>query len=255
MLINDQAICIRTTDFSETSQIVTFFTEAHGKIGAIAKGSKRTKSSFGGTLELYSYGPVLYQEASRGGLNTLREYEPRHDVVAALSRHMYGYYCSLLAGELLNKLTQEHDPHPNLYACFLDFLRQVSGAEAQQSGQAVRITQVQALGLLILFQCTLLAETGLKLRIEACGNCHNPPSEGEEEAYFSSQISSLICRDCEASFPDRLPLPPAVLACLRSPSQVVQAPEKTVIAVARLLLHHFTNLLHQRPKTAKYVLP
>lgn len=37
MLIKDYAICIRVIDYSETSQIVTFFTKTAGKISAIAK--------------------------------------------------------------------------------------------------------------------------------------------------------------------------------------------------------------------------
>ena len=46
MLTKDLAICIRTVDYSETSQIVTFFTKAHGKIGAI----ENTLPEFGDIL-------------------------------------------------------------------------------------------------------------------------------------------------------------------------------------------------------------
>ncbi len=56
MLTKDFAICIRAADFSETSQIVTLFTRATGKIKAIAKGSKRPKSKFDGPIEIFSYG-------------------------------------------------------------------------------------------------------------------------------------------------------------------------------------------------------
>ncbi len=254
MLVNDQAICTRTTDFSETSQILTLLTREHGKIGAIAKGSKRAKSSFGGAIEVYAYGPVLYREASQGGLYTLCEFEPRHDIVAGLSRNMHGYYGSLLAGELLNKLIQEHDAHPELYDCLLDFLHRISGADLRTAGGGSAVSRHQALGLLLLFLPTLLAHVGLRLRIDSCGNCQAPPDQRSQEAYFSSQISSLVCRDCEASFPDRLALPLGVLACLRAPSRYLDMSEETVREAVRLLLDHFTYLLHQRPKTAKYVL-
>ncbi|MHC4155757.1 MAG: DNA repair protein RecO, partial [Planctomycetota bacterium] len=56
MLTKDEAICIRAVDYSETSQIVTFFTRANGKVGAIAKGSKRPKSAFDGAIEVFSHG-------------------------------------------------------------------------------------------------------------------------------------------------------------------------------------------------------
>ena len=41
MLINDQAVCIRTIDYSETSQVATFFARNTGKLTVIAKGAKR----------------------------------------------------------------------------------------------------------------------------------------------------------------------------------------------------------------------
>jgi DNA repair protein RecO (recombination protein O) len=254
MLVNDQAVCIRCTDFSETSQIVTFFTREHGKIGAIAKGAKRAKSSFGGAIEVYSYGTLLYREAPQGGLSTLCEFEPRHDIVAGLSRQIHAYYCSLLAGELLNKLTQEHDAHPELFDRLLDFLRRISGADLPMTRGNPVVSRQEALGFLFIFLPELLAEIGLRLHIDSCGNCQTQSGNENAEIYFSSQVSSLICRNCEASFPDRLILSPEVLACLRSPPHIMEAREETVQDAVRLLLGHFTNILHQRPKTAKFVL-
>ena len=69
MLTKDTAICIRAIDYSETSQILTFFTRDTGKIGAIAKGSKRPKSSFGGPFEIFSYGKIVFAESNKDKLN------------------------------------------------------------------------------------------------------------------------------------------------------------------------------------------
>ena len=75
MLKKDLAVCIRTVDYSETSQIVTFFAKDAGKISAIAKGSKRPKSSFDGPIELFAHGPVVYTETSKDKLATLTEFQ------------------------------------------------------------------------------------------------------------------------------------------------------------------------------------
>ena len=75
MLTKDTAICIRTTDYSETSQIVTLFTKAAGKISAIAKGSKRPKSAFDGPLEVLSYGRIVFSDSNREKLATLTEFQ------------------------------------------------------------------------------------------------------------------------------------------------------------------------------------
>jgi len=89
MLKKDLAVCIRTVDYSETSQIVTFFAKDAGKISAIAKGSKRPKSSFDGPIELFAHGPVVYTETSKDKLATLTEFQqqisfsfPMHDLFA-----------------------------------------------------------------------------------------------------------------------------------------------------------------------------
>ena len=75
MLTKDLAICIRAIDYSETSQIVTFFTRASGKIGAIAKGSKRPKSAFDGPIEIFSHGRIVFTDSNKEKLATLTEFE------------------------------------------------------------------------------------------------------------------------------------------------------------------------------------
>ncbi len=64
MLTKDTAICIRAVDYSETSQIVTFFTRETGKINAIAKGSKGPKSAFDGPIELFASGKIVFVQKS-----------------------------------------------------------------------------------------------------------------------------------------------------------------------------------------------
>jgi len=74
MLVKDTAICIRAVDYSETSQIVTFFTRATGRISAIAKGSKRPKSKFDGPIELFSCGNIVFSDSNKEKLATLTEF-------------------------------------------------------------------------------------------------------------------------------------------------------------------------------------
>ncbi|GAG45812.1 unnamed protein product, partial [marine sediment metagenome] len=48
------AICLRASDYSETSQVVAFLTRAEGVVRLLAKGAKRAKSKSGGALDLLS---------------------------------------------------------------------------------------------------------------------------------------------------------------------------------------------------------
>ena len=193
MLIKDQAICIRAVDYSETSQVVTFFARDHGKVGAMAKGAKRPKSAFGGPIEPFSYGDLVLADSPNARLATLTEFQPRFDVVRGLSGILSAYHAALLATELLDKLTQDHDPHPGLYEGFLQFLQEA-------------LTTRTVLPALIGFQWVLLRQIGLQPVLDRCANCQLPYSPTWPRTYFSSSANGLVCRDCEGAFADRVSL-------------------------------------------------
>lgn len=54
-LYRDEAIVIRTQKLGEADRIVTLFTREHGRVRAVAKGVRRTKSKFGARVEPGSY--------------------------------------------------------------------------------------------------------------------------------------------------------------------------------------------------------
>ncbi|MHC4990131.1 MAG: DNA repair protein RecO, partial [Planctomycetota bacterium] len=57
--IQDQAVCIRHWDFSETSQTVSLLSREHGVIRGLAKGAKREKGTFSGGIDLLTVGEVV----------------------------------------------------------------------------------------------------------------------------------------------------------------------------------------------------
>src|SRR6188768_202123 len=54
-LYRDQGIVLRTYKLGEADRIVSFMTERHGKVRAVAKGVRKTKSKFGARLEPMSH--------------------------------------------------------------------------------------------------------------------------------------------------------------------------------------------------------
>ncbi len=257
MLIKDTAICIRAVDYSETSQIVTFFARAAGKISAIAKGSKRPKSAFDGPIEIFSYGKIVFSDSNKEKLATLTEFESACGGAGftGLSNNLFTMNCCLFSAELLNNLTHDYDPHPQLFDDFLQFLQ-----NAQENKN-----KHQMLALLILFQLALLKEVGLQPILSYCVNCktrydirkRGMMDEGRktrDEVYFSSSANGLICRDCEASFPDKLRLTQTAANCLSNLKLLAESQEKTLIEIETVLVHHFTELLGRKPKMAKYIL-
>ena len=67
------AILLRKTKFSETSLIVTWFTEAHGKIKTVAKGARQPKSKFAGGLDLFFDCEIQFARSRKSELHILRE--------------------------------------------------------------------------------------------------------------------------------------------------------------------------------------
>ncbi len=244
MLTKDTAICIRTTDYSETSQIVTLFTRTTGKISAIAKGSKRPKSAFDGPLEVLSFGQIVFSDSSREKLATLTEFQ-QTPASSCTADNLFALNCCLFGAELVNALTHDYDPHPELFDSFLQFLRDTNERQGRKS-----------LSLLILFQLTLLREIGLMPVLNACANCKTKYESRatSNEFYFSSSANGLICGDCEASFPDKIKLTKNAADCLANVKLIAEAEEKTLDEIEKILIHHFTEILHRQPKMAKYVL-
>jgi len=249
MLTKDLAICIRTTDFSETSQIVTFFTRANGKIGAIAKGSKRPKSKFDGPIEVFAQGEIVFADSNKEKLATLTEFQQQPGF-AQLGKDLFALHCCLFAMELLNSMTDDYDPHPELFDSFLHFLRNVDERRTTDNEQR------DVMALLISFQLTLLKEVGLIPVFDSCVNCKT--SHGaratSNEFYFSSSANGLICGDCESSFPDRIRLSKNAANCLADVKKILDADEKTLNEIEKILIHHFTEILRHQPKMAKHVL-
>ncbi|MFA5238883.1 MAG: DNA repair protein RecO [Phycisphaerae bacterium] len=249
MLTKDTAICLRTTDYSETSQIVTLFTRATGKIAAIAKGAKRPKSAFDGPIEILSLGQIVFSDSSRDKLATLTEFQQK-SVFTCKADNLFALNCCLFAAELLNNLTHDYDPHPELFDSFLQFLQHTN--EIRDASDERR----DLLSLLILFQLTLLREIGLMPVLNACVNCrtsHKSRVTGDK-IYFSSSANGLVCKDCEPSFPDRIGLSKNAADCLNNTRLIAQAKESTLIEIEKGLVHHFTEILHKPPKMAKHIL-
>ena len=251
MLTTDIAICIRAIDYSETSQIVTLFTRANGKIRAIAKGSKRAKSAFDGAIEIFSYGKIVFADSKKEKLATLTEFEQQQAFTPA-GDNLFALNCCLLGTELLSNLTNDYDPHSELFDSFLQFLKNTNEL------QAARTEHRDTLALLILFQLALLKEAGLQPVLNYCVNCkttfENRVSRIENQVYFSSSANGLVCRDCEASFPDKIRLIGNTARCLTNFKMLADSNEKTLNEVEKVLLHHFTEILGRPPKMAKHIL-
>jgi DNA repair protein RecO (recombination protein O) len=251
MVVKDKAICIRAIDYSETSQVATFFTRQTGKVTLMAKGSKRARSPFGGTIEIFSSGQAVFSDSGRDKMGTLAEFEQMAETpgTSAIAGDIGTLNCCLFAVELVNLLTTDFDPHPGLFDALVAFL------------QEVKRNNKIALAQLVIFQLKLLREIGLNPVFEYCVNCKNhfdvqpqqAPSGVPHGTYFSNNARGLICRDCQGAFPDGVPIAEKTVNCLANVNSIASADQTTVEQIEGILISYFTDTLGRVPKMAKHI--
>ena len=120
------AIVLKTVEFSETSLIVTLLTKDFGRVSAIAKGARRPKSAFEGSLDLLAVCRVVLIRKTTDALDLVTEAKLIRRFRGAdrsLERLYAGYYIA----EMLRLLTDDHDPHPELYNIAIEAMSQVDG--------------------------------------------------------------------------------------------------------------------------------
>jgi DNA repair protein RecO (recombination protein O) len=71
------AILLRKTKLTESSLIVTWLTELHGKLKTVAKGARQAKSRFAGRLDLFFECEIQFSRSRKSELHALREAELR----------------------------------------------------------------------------------------------------------------------------------------------------------------------------------
>lgn len=243
MVIKDEAICIITIDYSETSQVVTFFTRQTGKVTLLAKGSKRARSAFGGPIEMFSCGKTVFSDSGRDKMGTLVEFEPMAEIPAssAIAGDIGTLNCCLFAVELVNLLTTDFDPHPGLFDALHKLLNEISR------------NKKNALAPLVIFQLKLLREIGLCPVFEFCVNCKNHFDKQLHQVYFSNNARGLICRDCQGAFPDGVPITKKAVNCLADVNSIALADERIIEQIEGILISYFTDILGRTPKMGKYI--
>jgi DNA repair protein RecO (recombination protein O) len=108
------AILLRRTKLSDTSLIITWSTERHGRIKTVARGARRPKSPLAGKLDLFFEAEISFVHSSKSELHTLKEVvlkNPREGLRKDIQRVELGAYFV----ELYELVTESDHASPELY--------------------------------------------------------------------------------------------------------------------------------------------
>jgi DNA repair protein RecO (recombination protein O) len=192
-LYRDAGVVLRTIKLGEADRIVTVFTQAHGKVRAVAKGVRKTTSKFGARLEPTSH---IALQCYRGrDLDVVTQVETI-EANRAL-REGYGLLTHAVPMlEAVDQVGQEHEPNAALYRMLAGALRTL----ATQRSRAVTPA----------FFWKLLSLEGFHPMLDLCARC------GADDAAlvaFDVDEGGMLCAPCARG--GGRPVTPAALDLMR----------------------------------------
>ncbi|HUF33466.1 MAG TPA: DNA repair protein RecO [Acidimicrobiales bacterium] len=189
-LYRERGIVLRTIKLGEADRIITFVTEHHGKVRAVAKGVRKTKSRFGARLEpLGHVSLLLYKGRNLDIVTQVEVLEGFREVREDLDR--LGRAMAVL--EVVDHVLQEGEDDPRLYQMGLGALRSLAARDVPL--------------LVPAFFWKLLAQQGVSPLLDACAGC----GDDVELVAFDLGEGGALCRGCRRG----ARLTPGGLALLR----------------------------------------
>ncbi|MDO9766417.1 DNA repair protein RecO [Glaesserella parasuis] len=101
-------------EYSESSLLVDFFTENHGRITLLAKGARRPRSPLKSVLQPFT--PLLLKWTGQGDLKTLTKAEPAS---LTLPMQTLALYSGFYVNEVLARVLENHTAYPELFQHYL----------------------------------------------------------------------------------------------------------------------------------------
>jgi DNA repair protein RecO (recombination protein O) len=177
-----EAIVLRSMRLREADRIIHMYTSTRGRMGAVVKGVRRTRSRFGGRLEpFFRVRLVLYE--GRGELHTVTaaeaiEWYPRLRATGASLRSAEA------ACETVLRLFDEGDANVGAYNLLCREL-QFLDADPSASGPAN----------LLSFRLKLLLAAGFVPELATCARC-GAGITSSAGISFSPAAGGVVCADC-----------------------------------------------------------
>jgi DNA repair protein RecO (recombination protein O) len=176
-LYKEQGIVLRSIKLGEADKIVTILTQGSGKVRAVAKGVRKTRSRFGARLEPFTHVSLLLYRGRT--LDTVTQAE-----IISPFTHVRADFLLIAAGETMveaaDKVAEEHERNVRLFLLLLAGLRTLEARPADAAAVAES------------FLLKLLSLSGFHPSLSACAGCG---AAGPHE-WFSAAAGGSVCPAC-----------------------------------------------------------
>jgi DNA repair protein RecO (recombination protein O) len=179
-----EAVVLRSIRFGEADRVLHLYTADRGRVGAVAKGVRKTKSRFGGRLEPLSHVELVLHQGA-GELQTVTGVQLIRAHDAARSDY-YRLSAGLIGAEAMLRLFPEQERNERAFTAltrFLDILDETPHAADRPSLDPLALS----------FQLKLLWLSGYLPHLTSCAEC------GAEDAMligYSPRAGGAVCRAC-----------------------------------------------------------
>ena len=180
-----EAVVLRSFRFGEADRVLHLYTRERGRVGAVAKGVRKTKSRFGARLEPFSYVELLLHQGSGElhpvtGASLVDAHRPAREDPYRLSVGSVG-------AEAMLKLYVEEERNERAFEAVSRFLDAVDALPAGQRGRAALDP------LALAFQLKLLWLSGYVPHLESCVECGGDGLTG-----YLPRAGGAVCAACSA---------------------------------------------------------
>ena len=192
-LYRDEGVVLRVQKLGEADRIITLLTKRHGRVRAVAKGVRRTRSKFGASVEPFSH--VDLQLYAGRSLDIVVQAESLTPYGSSLVGDYGRYTAGTAVLETAERLTaEEREPSLRLFLLVVGALRSLSERDPSM--------------VLDAFLLRAMSVAGYAPALTECARCGAP---GPHRA-FSVPAGGTVCPACRpaaAASP-----PPAALALM-----------------------------------------
>jgi DNA repair protein RecO (recombination protein O) len=179
-----EAVVLRSFRFGEADRVLHLYTLERGRLGAVAKGIRKTKSRFGARLEPLSHVELMLHQGS-GELQTVTGVElvrSHHET----REHQYRLGVGLLGAETMLRLFTEQEANPRAFEALTRFLDLLDGLAPLEGRPALD-------PLALSFQLKLLWLSGYLPHLTSCAECG---ADAEALVGYSAKAGGAVCRAC-----------------------------------------------------------
>ncbi len=238
-----EAVVLEHHEWGEADRLLTLFTREHGRMRAVAKGARRIRSRKAGHLEPFTRVALVLARGRDLWIVTQAE---TLEANLALHGDLEGIGYASYVVELLERLTYEEGPNPDLYRLLVDTLRRLD-ENLDPPGLILRYFELHVLDL-----------AGFRPELTECVSCRQPIQP--EDQYFSSSLGGVLCPACGKLEPSARPISMNALRYLRHLQRSIYAearrarPTPSVAAeMERILQDYLTYILETRLNSPEFL--